>query len=123
MASIRDELAKNFLYYRKRSGYTQKQLAEMLGVKNTAVSNWESGKNSIDIDTLVLACSIFGVTLDEMYGQISDRSSMRSLTSDEAELLDKYNMMNDEGKQKILSLCDDLVTSEKYKKILSVSNG
>ena len=72
MSTVREEIAKNLLFYRKKSGLTQKELAGKLGVKNTAVSNWESGNNSIDIDTLFLACEIFGVTLNDMYGKYSD---------------------------------------------------
>lgn len=43
-------------------------MARLLGVSNSAVSNWENGFNSIDIETLFQACRIFGVTLDDMYG-------------------------------------------------------
>ncbi|MBO5313168.1 MAG: helix-turn-helix transcriptional regulator [Clostridia bacterium] len=66
--SIRNEIAKNILFHRKRLGYTQKQLAELVGVKNTAVSNWENGENSIDIETLLKLCEIFEVNITEMYG-------------------------------------------------------
>lgn len=69
MLSIKEEIAKNLLFYRKKAKLTQKELAEKLGVKNTAVSNWESGNNSIDIDTLFLACEIFGITLNDIYGK------------------------------------------------------
>ena len=72
MSTVREEIAKNLLYYRKKSGYTQKQLAEMLGVKNSAVSTWENGQNSIDIETLCKACEIFHITLNDMYGRYSD---------------------------------------------------
>lgn len=72
MSTVREEIAKNLLYYRKKNGYTQKQLAEMLGVKNSAVSNWENGQNSIDIETLCKACDIFHITLNDMYGRFSD---------------------------------------------------
>lgn len=71
MTTIRDEIAKNLLFYRKKAHLTQKELAEKLGVKNTAVSNWESGNNSIDIDTLFKACEIFGITLNDIYGKYS----------------------------------------------------
>ena len=71
MSTVREEIAKNLLYYRKKNGYTQKQLAEKLGVKNSAVSNWENGQNSTDIETLCKACEIFCVTLNDMYGRYS----------------------------------------------------
>lgn len=47
---------------------TQKQLAEKLGVKNTAVSNWENGQNSIDTELLFRVCDVFGITINQIYG-------------------------------------------------------
>lgn len=65
---IKQNIAKKIYYYRKSAGLTQKQLAELLGVKNTAVSNWENGQNSIDTETLFKVCEIFKVTINDMYG-------------------------------------------------------
>lgn len=121
MTGIREEIAKNLLFYRKKCGLTQKALADKLGVKNTAVSNWESGNNSIDIDTLVLACSIFGITLNDMYGKFS---ATPTLSDDESMLLSAYRSMNQEGKEKLLDYSEDLVSGGRYKKEGStVSNG
>lgn len=86
MTSIRETIAKNFSFYRKKSGLTQKQVAEKLGVKNSAVSNWEKCQNSIDIDTLVSACHLFGVTLNDMYGE----HSAFALTDHEKQLVTAY---------------------------------
>ncbi|WP_246612183.1 helix-turn-helix transcriptional regulator [Coprococcus catus] len=47
---------------------TQKELADKLGVKHNAISSWENGVNSIDIDILFRVCQIFGVTVNDMYG-------------------------------------------------------
>lgn len=66
--NIKEIIAKNLLYYRKQQKMTQKQLADQLGVNNSAVSNWETGVNSIDIDTLFRACKILGVSVNDMYG-------------------------------------------------------
>lgn len=68
MEDIRRNISKNLLYYRKQNNLTQTDLARLLGVSNSAVSNWENGFNSIDIETLFRTCRIFGVTLDDMYG-------------------------------------------------------
>lgn len=65
---IKKKVAENIYKYRKKAGLTQKQLAERLGVKNTAVSNWENGQNSIDTELLFRVCDVFGVTINEMYG-------------------------------------------------------
>lgn len=104
MSTIKEEIAKNLLFYRKRAGLTQKQLADRLGVKNTAVSNWESGNNSIDIETLFAACEVFGVTLNDMYGKYSTSASDygQDLSTDESQLLATYRTLNDQGKEYIL---------------------
>ena len=78
MGYIRDEISKNLLFYRKKSGMTQKELANLLGVKNSAVSNWEKGVNSIDIETLFKACTIFKISVSEMYGQYSNEPTSPS---------------------------------------------
>ena len=43
-------------------GLTQKQLAEKLNVKQTAVSYWESGKREPDLDTIKKICAVLGIT-------------------------------------------------------------
>ena len=78
MGNIKDEISKNLLYYRKKSGLTQKEFAEKLGVKNTAVSNWENNQNSIDIETLVKACNIFGISINQMYESNNDFFNLSS---------------------------------------------
>ena len=107
MSAIKEEIAKNILFYRKRAGYTQKELARMLGVNNSAVSNWENGLNSIDIDTLFQACEIFGITLNDMYGKYADRenftaSADSSLSQTEQYLLNGFRGLTKQGQDYIL---------------------
>lgn len=69
--NVKETIAKNLLYYRKKNKITQKALAEQLGVRHNAISAWENGVNSIDIDTLFRVCKIFGVTVNDMYEMTS----------------------------------------------------
>lgn len=120
MGNIKDEIAKNLLFYRKKSGLTQQELAARLGVKNTAVSNWEKGNNSIDIETLYLAASVFGVSLSDMYGKYasSDENAECSLTRSPAEqqLVNDFRSLNEEGQEKVSEYAADLVASGRYQK-------
>ena len=52
MGDIKENISNNIVYYRKKIGLTQSQLAERLGVKTTTVSTWERGASSPDIETL-----------------------------------------------------------------------
>lgn len=98
MSTIKDEIAKNILFYRKRAGYTQKELARLLGVKNSAVSNWENGLNSIDIDTLFKACEIFSITLNDMYGKYASPTACGgAITDSEQYLLDGFRELTKQG--------------------------
>lgn len=51
---------------RKELGMTQRQLAEILGVTNKAVSKWETGQGMPDIGTLPELSKVLGVTVDEI---------------------------------------------------------
>lgn len=88
MESIREEIAKNLLYYRKKNKMTQKELASKLGVGNTTISNWENGVSSIDIDTLFQICEIFHIPIHAMYGKYQYLE--QEYTETEREIIRRY---------------------------------
>ena len=47
-------------------GYTQKQIAEKLGVVESCYANWEQGRTEPNISTLRKLGEIFGVSVDEL---------------------------------------------------------
>lgn len=51
---------------RKSKGYTQQELAELVGVSNKTVSGWETGVSSPDISLLPVLAELYGVTCDEI---------------------------------------------------------
>ena len=60
------EIANRLLEYRKKSGLSQEELAEKIGVSRQAVSKWERSEASPDTDNLILLAEVYGVTLDEL---------------------------------------------------------
>ncbi len=44
---------------RKNRGYTQKQIAEALGVSNRTYSKWETGENEMDVSTLCRLAELY----------------------------------------------------------------
>ncbi len=57
-------LSEKLYELRKKSGLSQEQLAEQLGVSRQAVSKWESGRAVPESDTLISISQYFNVTLD-----------------------------------------------------------
>lgn len=59
--------------FRKKHRYSQRQLAELLGVSQTAVSAWENGSRSITLDVVEKISSILGEPVtaffDTMYAE------------------------------------------------------
>ena len=53
---------------RKARGLLQSQLAAELGVHQTAVSQWETGRTDPDVSSAHRLADFFGVTLDELLG-------------------------------------------------------
>lgn len=66
-------LGKRILYYRKRMGMTQDQLAEQMGVTAQAVSKWEHDLSCPDVTSLPRLAEIFDISTDELLGVVSGR--------------------------------------------------
>lgn len=60
------EIGSRIRKYREERGLSQKQLAEMIGVKNNRVSNWEQGLNRPDADILAALCRALQVSPSEL---------------------------------------------------------
>lgn len=100
MGSVRAEISKNLSFYRKKFGITQKEFAQKLNVSSTAVSNWEKGINSIDIDTLSIACNILNISFADIFGIYAKRKKDFSI---EEEIIKKFHELDDRGQSYVLS--------------------
>ena len=58
------KLHEKIYYCRKKSGLSQDALAEKLGISRQAISKWECGDSTPDLDKLRTICTYFGVTTD-----------------------------------------------------------
>lgn len=57
-------LADKIIELRKRSGWSQEELAHQLGVSRQAVSKWESAASIPDLDKILKLSQVFGVSTD-----------------------------------------------------------
>lgn len=60
------KLNEKILYYRKAARLSQEELAERVGVSRQAVSKWELGDATPEVDKLLSLARAFGVTTDEL---------------------------------------------------------
>lgn len=63
---------KHLKELRTKHGYTQNEIAKILGISRAAYTNIENGKREPDFDTLNKLCDIFNVSSDYLLGRNSD---------------------------------------------------
>ena len=86
-------IAEKISEFRKLRSLSQQELGEKLGVTGQAVSKWEKGESMPDIMLLPELAKIFGVTIDELFGNTSDKEIVYSFVGNVP--------WNDDGKLRI----------------------
>lgn len=110
MGDVKETIAKNILFYRKKLKLSQKELAQRIGVNNSAISNWENGINSIDIETLFKVCKTLNISIDTVFGV--DKES--EITPHEQATIDKYRDTDEPGKEVV-----DLVLEKEHERTVA----
>ena len=64
-------IGENIRTMRRKCGFTQEELANLLSVTPQAVSKWENGNGMPDVTQLDPLAQIFGITTDSLLGVIS----------------------------------------------------
>lgn len=108
---IREIVQRNITYYIKQSDYTQADLARMLEVSKTTVTNWVKGVNSPNIEYLSELCNILQIKFSDMFEEHPEAGE--TLAQDEQQLVTDYRSFSDEIPQHyfnivwgILSICN-----------------
>ena len=85
-------IGERFRYYREKVKLTQKEAADLLGVKNYQLANYETNRTEPNIQTLINMSSIYKVTIDELLNNKFENKNEKSLHSaDYDDLLLKIN--------------------------------
>lgn len=117
----------------RKNNYTMKELAEKVGVSESAVSLWISAKTTPRMGTIQKLADVFGVTTDEMifgkyYEEVKKQRKIESdleAVANEAEtvfgdgttqLLLLLYKLNTEGRNKLINYAEDLTDIYKYQK-------
>ena len=98
---------------RRKKNITMKQLGEMVGVSESAISQYENGKRQPDQPTLIKIADYFNVSTDYLLGR-NEKNPAPSLTASELQLINNFRSLNGEGQEKLLDHSIDLVSSGRY---------
>ena len=109
---------------RKEKKLTQRQLADMIGAKHNSVSNWETGINRPDPDTIGLICGVLHISPNDLFiSQVPapvhpDDAEPDSppLSPDESQLIHLYRSVNPDGQSRILDYAQIISTNKEMQK-------
>ena len=115
--------------YREAKGYTQEQLAGLIGVAKTTITGYERGNRAPDVDKIKKLAAALGVTGDDLLDTgVTPRSTVNygGLTYEEMCQLQEYNTrgrleaayskLNMVGQQKVADFAEKLLKDPKYQR-------
>ncbi|MCT4662936.1 MAG: helix-turn-helix domain-containing protein [Tissierellales bacterium] len=104
--------AKRLRLLRTELGLTQKELADKLNIRNTAISKYELGEREPDIETLAFLSNLFDVSVDYLIGKSDERNHDKpSMT------IKRYNLVEgvEELPQEAIDQIDEYIRLLKLK--------
>ena len=105
-------IAENIKRYRKINRISQTELGEKLNVAQTAVSQWETGTRTPDLQTLMKMADIFGISVDTLAGK---ENKCTRLLSDVFPLIEIAKSLNENQLSQWLSFGRWLIETNKSK--------
>lgn len=96
------DVAQNLKQLRKKHGYTQQELANILKVAKTTVSTWERGAAKPRMDVARQLANLYGVTLGQLVGETNLTESKSSNTTNQEPIdLQRYAVDDSERNEAI----------------------
>jgi len=85
---------------RQKEKMKQSDLAVILNCTATAISNYETGYRSLDVETIHKLCDIFGCTADYLLGR--SEQTAPDLTDEEARLIAAFREADEDARAMVL---------------------
>lgn len=91
-----NQLAQQIRVLRTAKNLSQDELAEKLYISRQAVSKWENGEATPDIDKLVQLAEIFGVSLDYL---VLGKEPEKEIVVEQRGKMNVWEYLNEESKR------------------------
>lgn len=93
--------------YREEKGYTQEELAEMIGVAKSTITGYEKGNRKPDVPKIKKLAKALGITGDELLGTGLQKKTAPLYSSEALQVAKDYDGLDRWGKQVVRSVIDD----------------
>lgn len=105
------KIGKFIAQMRKDKGFTQRQLAEMVGVSDKTVSKWETGRSMPDNSVIMEVCLILGISVNELLvgEKIPEESYVDIAEENMIELVKESEMQRKKGNWSVAGAVSGLI--------------
>ena len=104
----KETLSKNLLYYLERSGKSQKEVAEYIGVTPASLNEWVKAKKYPRIDKIELLARYFGILKSDLIEEKGDNKAYPpenfTLSEGEEMLLGLFRQLPEEAQKMYLEV-------------------
>lgn len=94
---------------REAFGYTQKQIAETIGIPQRTYGSWERGEREYNADDAVKIADIYGCSLEYLLGRRTLEEEKEHLRTNS--LCEMMKRLSPEGQDKLIAYCEDLLAN------------
>ncbi len=98
-------LKENLIALRKSRGLSQNDIALKLYVSRQAVSKWERGESTPDVDTIIAISQLYDVSVDELLKEDLSQNNNNTLCEQDFKSLKIKNRKDVAKKMIVFSLC------------------
>ena len=96
------DILEKIRQYRIERGWTEYQLAEKSELPQSTISSWYRKNQLPTIPSLSKICRAFNITLSQFFTE--DKTQIKSLTQDQADLIQNWNRLNENQQKAIINL-------------------
>lgn len=104
-----DEISKRIAFVRKQKGLTQKELADVIGIKQTLISDYETGRVRMFAEMIARFAIALGVSTDYLFGMKESKNGKQKISLRLAKRLNDLETLPENKKKAILKTLDDLI--------------
>ena len=115
-ANVNSQIAISLRNYREQCGYSQKQVADSLGIDRSTYSYYEIGKTTPSISTIMRIANLFNIDCTQLLPSEDKQKSLHDINLPELQLFDldkreinlilNYRMLPEEEQEKLLNILD-----------------
>jgi len=103
------QIGQRISLFRKEKGYTQQELAEKIGIKQTLVSDYETGRIRIFAEMLAFFAIALHVSTDDLLGLKEEQENNPKISLRIMKRIKEIEELPENRKKAILKTIDDLI--------------